>query len=392
MKKLTIFRRLWLEHRRLSSAASRTRERSKAARKRRKQKSIRIVIDTKEGQVVGWAETRKPMPSALCLERNPDACLDRIGELRHTLSKRIRIHALGGQPKAEKRGHFPSFLDFATIEECSPATALVVAAEYDRARTFVPFDLQLIDLGKWKPEIVRLFDQIGFFKLLGIRRPRIGKAVPGPLTVVPFKTGETVGNRAAGEMIRTLAEMVLGADPHGLDDERTKSARTHLFAALVEATENTRKHAYPSGFDLGSGAVNRWWMTGSFDASEKRITLVVFDQGITIPASLPHWDKFGKVERAYARLIGAPAPHPADTSRDGLLLHMAMSMPRSSTGLDYRGKGFPAFKEVINACRKGRLRILSRCGEFTLEKGRRPNARQLRKPLNGTLVEWDLWL
>ncbi len=69
-----------------------------------------------------------------------------------------------------------------------------------------------------------------------------------------------------------------------------------------------------------------------------------------------------------------------------------MDAPVSSTDLEHRGKGFPFFRQVVEQSRRGRLLILSRNGRFLYEKGGKPRAEPLHSPLNGTLVEWDIWV
>jgi len=332
------------------------------------------------------------MPENFCLESNYDECIERLRKLRLSLNqsaRQMRRYSGAGQ---NKRARVASFLDFSTIKRCTPATALVLAAEYDRARSLLPSGgIRLINLDNWRIDLVEMLDEIGFFDLLQIPRPQTSSEKRSDISVVRFQTGSTFGNTEAGSLMKTLATMIVTADhADALDDPTTLAARLRLYSALVEACENARRHAYPAAAAVDP-AVRRWWMTGAVHQAEKRLTLVVYDQGVTIPASLPGWLGYSWIERALRLLSLAPLQE-GDPSRDGLILRLAMNSPRSSTGLDHRGKGFPAFKQVIKECERGKLRIVSRHGEFIYEKGRRPFGRQLESPLEGTLVEWDLWL
>jgi hypothetical protein len=191
--------------------------------------------------------------------------------------------------------------------------------------------------------------------------------------------------------METLAEMVVKADPDLLKSEIT-DARLQLYGALVEATENTRLHAYPPDWP-DPETVQRWWMTGAVNGAEKRLTLIVYDQGISIPGSLPKWAGYDQIEKIIRRLYrGQRPPDSTGGELDAVNLRLAMSIRRSSSGLVNRGKGLHVFRDVVDRCREGRLRIISRRGEFVYEKGRRPRARLLATPLVGTLVEWDLRL
>jgi hypothetical protein len=89
--------------------------------------------------------------------------------------------------------------------------------------------------------------------------------------------------------MKTLATMIVTADyVDALNDPITMAARLRLYSALVEAFENSRRHAYPKTASINP-AVSHWWMSGAACQAEKRLTLVVYDQGVTIPASLPGW-------------------------------------------------------------------------------------------------------
>jgi hypothetical protein len=193
-------------------------------------------------------------------------------------------------------------------------------------------------------------------------------------------------------LIETLADMMVRVDPDLLDAGEFDEARLQLFGALVEATENTRLHAYPVDWE-DPESVRRWWMTGAVDAREKRLTLIVYDQGMSIPASLPKWAGYAQIEAGLRRLFrNRDRPHSDSGALDAISLRFAMAIRRSSSGLENRGKGLHVFKDVIDRCRDGKLRIISRRGEFVYEKGRRPRATLLATPLPGTLVEWDLKL
>jgi hypothetical protein len=66
------------------------------------------------------------------LESNYEQCIERLRKLRLSLNqtaKQLQGHSGAGQ---NKRARVASFLDFSTIKQCTPATALVL--EYDRAR------------------------------------------------------------------------------------------------------------------------------------------------------------------------------------------------------------------------------------------------------------------
>ena len=164
-----------------------------------------------------------------------------------------------------------------------------------------------------------------------------------------------------------------------------------LYEALVEATENVMTHAYASNPPHDEFVVKRWWMTGAVDRRDGKLTIVVYDQGATIPATLPDslvWRE--KLRKFSPRLFGTQEGI-RSSYNDDRLLKLAMSRPTSSTGKANHGKGLGVLKSVIGHCEQGRLLVISRRGEYVYRSGGRPSYRRLSVPLYGTLIQWDLW-
>lgn len=392
MKICTFKRKAWFEFHKLSSDRRRLRSLAKASLRRRGTKRYKIYVEHRGNLQKSWAEGNKPMPKIFCLSKNYEESALCIAELRRSLLKDALSSDKEGDEKRRGRiKHIKSYLDFSTIEEISPGAALVFAAEYDRAIAIRPWDIPIINRHKWRRHVHTLLSEIGFFGLLAIpvRDPR--ESGRPTLRIAKFETGEKVGNPKAAALMDVLAAMIYAADASAFDDPEKAIRRTRLYDALVEATENTRHHAYPDDGAFAYPHVSRWWITGAVDVDHKKITIVAYDQGITIPASLPRWEGHSYVLKGLRRLLGWE-PAPDDTSYDGARIRLAVTKPRSSTGLDERGKGLPLLKRIIDECSRGSLRIVSRCGEFVYESGRKPRSRQLQTPMAGTLIEWELWL
>ena len=135
-------------------------------------------------------------------------------------------------------------------------------------------------------------------------------------------------------------------------------------------------------------------MTGAIDLRNKTATVAVYDQGISIPASLPHWEHWPTVERMAKRLFArtAIAANLEDPQYDATAIRMAVTVARSKTGLPQHGKGLNTMVEVVERAAGGRLRIISRNGEFIWQKGGKPVAKSHSYSIGGTLVEWRLQL
>lgn len=350
---------------------------------------FRVYIDRNGQRARGWAEARYAMPEVFCLDENYHDTARAIAAVRVAMTAGIE-RFLTARYGARRSNRLASFFDLSTVRRCSPGAALVLASEYDRAKALVKGPIPIVNIRQWNSDVRRLLQDVGFFKLLEIVVPHVESSGPSSVRMVPFASGELVGNEEAGSLITTLGDMVVAADPGAIDDPTRLIRRLRLFEALVEATENAIHHAYPEELDDRS-IVRRWWMTGAVDAEEKRITIVVYDQGVSIPGSLPGWEGNGWIEKGLRRLLGH-IPASDDPAYDPHRLRLAMAKPRSSTGKNERGKGLPLLKAVVSHCDHGRIRVLSRGGEFIQDKGGVGRAQSLQPPMTGTLVEWDLWL
>jgi len=136
------------------------------------------------------------MPALFCLTRNHDEVAQFISELRHQLiiaGKQYNRDRMRGGSRWIARRHpiIDTYVDFATIEEITPAAALVLASEYDRIRTTVsaPDGLQAINIGKWRPNVLSAPDDVGFLSLLGVEPPRKDMVNRGGVYIVPFLAG-----------------------------------------------------------------------------------------------------------------------------------------------------------------------------------------------------------
>ncbi len=332
------------------------------------------------------------MPEIFCLEANYEESAKRIAEMRDSLLASVKSFMRIPEHKRKfVSRRIKNFLDFATMKVCAPSAALVLASEFDRARQLTPWSISPINIDAWRRDVVNVLDEIGYFKLLEIPRPQVAAPTdPNRIRIVPFRTGHTRENEEVGNLVSTLADMIIEAHNVTTPTPEPTSEMHRLFDALIEAMENVLKWAYPDA--QNATMVKNWWMTGAVDASNKRLTIVVYDQGVSIPARLPEWAGYSLVKKGFKRLFG-DGVEIRDQQHDAAQMHLAMSARLSSaTGMPHHGKGFPAFKTAVDICKKGRLRIISRRGEFIYETGSKAVGRVLNTPLQGTLIEWDLWL
>ena len=344
----------------------------------------------------GLARERKPMPELFCLSQNHDAVVTFLSELRHKLvtsgGRFDRLRLSGGALRSarNKLPMFDEYIDFASMREITPAAALVLASEYDRIKTVfnAPNWLRAINIENWEPNVLTTLDDLGFLPMLGVDRPRTTIANRDGVYVVPFLAGTKVLGDKIDGFIRTLGNFAVG---RGLVDGEALLNRSRVYDGLGEAIQNVEDHAYPPGTIFPYPMVKKWWMTGAVEPGKKRFNLMVYDQGISIPARLPRWDLFADFKAAFLATVGRDFD-PESLDKDGETIAEAVQVGRSSTGKSWHGKGLPLMREIVDNSAGGTLHILSRCGEYTYTAGKRPVARSFTVPIAGTLVEWDLYL
>ena len=306
-------------------------------------------------------------PEDFSLESNHDAV---VGVLRQIRSRTER---------ARRNERF--YVDFRKIRRLSPSAALAMAAELDRwnqvrgpARR-----LRAIDVPEWDASIRRLLEEMGFFDLLHVQSGSDAESGgENGVRYVKFRTGQKAdGEEYAGLIVEGI-EPIMG----GIAIPR----RVALYAAVTEAMANVAKHAYRDNDRCPS-----WWISASRDPATGEVSLLIYDQGMGIPGSLP---------RTFGELIRGVVP----LSDDAGLIKAAHELQRTATKEEHRGLGLD--RDVRGYLRGLRCpafyRVVSRRGEYIIDKTQdgdsaqhTPGTEELKrhsKPLHGTLIEWRMVL
>lgn len=345
----------------------------------RKARSARLVEATLHGvnrSVAVWGDGRTP-PEHLCIDVNRNEVLEFLAETRERLDGAISTSRLPGARRRRRRGMITGYWDFTKIKSITPTVALMVAAEYDRASALVGYRFPAINVRNWRPTVAQVMEEVGFFDLLQIGRRRIARKPTSNrgavLRVLKMRSSQLAEPEKAGELINELE--ALAADL--TQDSEVDFDR--LYGALFEGITNTRHHAYP--LDYKFEHTGQWWATGSVDKRSRTVSAVIYDQGITIPASLPRSWMAG----ALSTWFGADW-----AAQDGLSIAAAMKVSRSSTGEPNRGLGLAEMEAFMETCSSGRLRILSRHGEYVADAGEESRNVTHKQAVNGTLIQWDV--
>lgn len=259
-------------------------------------------------------------------------------------------------------------IDLRPVKRITASGALVLGAELDRLRRKRQMALTPWYEGEWHPDVKKIFFQFKIFNLLKIRRNSSYEQA-GNVAFVPLKFGIQADGDMAVEFKGELVS-IIGED----------FALPPWYVALTEAMTNVAQHAYQGSLkkiDIDQA----WWMCGSFDKQERILTVMFYDQGITIPGSLPN-SQFWEIIRSY--FTGDPT--------DGDQIHAAFEVGRSRTKEKHRGKGVAQLLDPIKN-RKGSLRIISRRGIYSAISDNTDLKTKISNcscPLEGTYIEWKL--
>lgn len=386
MRKISGKQRRWLKRR-----ARRLEVRSIRWREWRHAKNYaatvgREVILEREGRKYrGRVMHRTPMPEIFCLSQNAEETIKLLSEIRKNVLRRAVEAVARKKTKALKAKPLSGFYDFATMRYISPTAALILASIYHRTKFITGNKLHTVNEDQWQPQVRETLLSVGFHELLEMRKPRIDPSQDSGVIIQKF----TSGSQAEGEPVGKLQEAIANLLPDPLA-EKLRDAEP--YGGMFEAVLNSRSWAYPADADWEYPPLKNWWLTGAVDLNAGRVTVVVFDQGVSIPVSLPHWKHWNKLEtrvrRALARTgLATPVGDPAN---DGLAIRLAMTISKSQTDLPQHGKGLHTMVEVAQRARHGRLRIISRNGEYVWETGAKQKNTTYRNSIGGTLVEWTL--
>lgn len=328
-----------------------------------------------------------PMPEVVCLDDNTEETLKIIHRINESVISRAmefkRDQAAGIKRPAKTRSYF----DFKPITSIGPSAALVLAAIYQTSKSITGRRLQTIDEHQWNANVVWSLRQLGFHELLEMQPYSRQHRYTGEVVIQPF----VCGRRADGEELGKLQDALALLLP---DQLREKLLTAEPYGGMLEAILNSYTWAYPENHSWGYDVLKNWWLTGAVDQTTNQVIVCVYDHGVSIPHSLPLWKHWNSVELYAKKLmqrlkLSEPLDH---YTNDGLAIRTAMKIAKSATSLPQHGKGLHTMVEVAARARYGRLRILSRNGEYVWETGKPPRSLTHKYPLQGTLVEWALEL
>lgn len=271
-----------------------------------------------------------------------------------------------------------SYFDFSNVARVSTGAALVMASIYDVRRFWQNADQTAVNLPRWNATVRQTMRDLGFFELLGIEAQVPDQAAKHMLTV-KFRAGQKVEPTQVGGPASVLENIFAFM---GMADAN----KVPLYTAILEAMNNVRDHAYPDAQFHGIRHVKNWWFTASADRATGRLTVAFYDQGISIPVSLPRTRGLQPLVQTFIEDFSLKYD-PTDPRFDGQAIGAAVKPSTTTTGASNRGFGLAKIREMVDSLPDGKLRIISRHGEFAASAGQKPVLEFRNNPLVGTLVE-----
>ncbi|SSC10346.1 hypothetical protein [thiotrophic endosymbiont of Bathymodiolus puteoserpentis (Logatchev)] len=294
------------------------------------------------------------LPKNFDLHKNTDTTLEVMYQFRKIVDK--------DDPRLQK-------LNFDDITQINPSSALMLVAELD-VWSIKSSNCLSSNHKTWHADIKSLYE-MGLFELLKLP-PLENNSPTNDTTFLKFISGKNSEGEKA-KQLRENIERVIG---------KSLEQKLHLFDGLTEAFTNTTQHAYDKD---NSKEFDKWWITASYKQEDKKLIVSMYDRGNSIPTTM-HTNKkwFWLDERK--------------NTKHSELIRIAMETSfknkntRTKTKEPNRGKGLKQLLDFIK--NQGQLTIISNKGycSFQVENEKLTTTQQkeLKYPLQGTLIEWQI--
>lgn len=334
-----------------------------------------------------WAFCLSPPtspPDPLCLRENRNETFRIFAEMRRNLNRSLdqgttfvhRPEKVGSWPRV------PSYFDLSGVSDVSTAAAVIMAAEYERIRVLQSEVPPTVELDKWNDIVFTKLYQLGFFEITGHTPGNDDKLTLNDesLTMRIVRSTSSDDLHAIDLALQKLFAF-LGADD-------SDPIIIEFLTALSEAMTNVTNHAYMPGVHFDYQHIDSFWVAATAHQKDRSISIVVYDQGATIPETYPRLSRVQKVGRFLARALTVEKEH--DCEHDGTFIRAAMRYGGSRTDQSHRGRGLPQMFKTLQKIGKGTLAVYSRGGWCMRTSEGRMKSGYVDHKLGGTLVEWTV--
>lgn len=392
VKKLSTRYKDWLNHR-AKREARRALEKKKRFRKGRKKRVYKKIVTAWFGDRIEKMLSVNPPhlpPSVLCLADNTSDTLEFLHRWRSNVAIRTdgppveEYHWELPPHRGRKLRRVPMYTDFSVISEMSTSVAIIIAAEYDRAHRLIGTNAPTIDIDQWHDGVFQRLFELGFFEIVGLTE-NVAELYrdENQIRTMRIITGSNAQDiKHASESLIELSSFIDADGP--MSDDLVVA----LNSALGEAMANVSRHAYQGDIPLEFRSVDAWWITATADRRNRKLTIVFYDQGATIPVTLPRKPLMRTLVDMLRRPLSSQPEF--EFQDDAIYIEGAMARGETQTGEPGRGEGLPQMMELVDICGSGSLTIYSRGGMARYRCGQDIEIRSFPHSVGGTLIEWEM--
>lgn len=265
-------------------------------------------------------------------------------------------------------------IDFSQTNYLHVDGALLFYAEIKRIKLIDKHRVKIRCLCSRNNKVSQVFTRLGIYRLFNE-----SSVAPHDDDVVYWRVAE--GMAVEGQK----TENILGKQFDSLRADMIV-AKTSLYAALTEAMQNSREHAYTSSRKDGGAkdefsydTITPWWMFSQI--RDNRLSVGFVDLGAGIPATLNLTD-FGKGVLSTLKSLGIISP------KDSEYIKESIKHSRSRTGQSTRGKGLTNIHAITTKVDGASLHIFSNKGLYSYDTNEHPQ--DFNTSIYGTMVIWTI--
>jgi anti-sigma regulatory factor (Ser/Thr protein kinase) len=326
-------------------------------------------------------------PAILCFKKNREETIAFLSKIREAGTKAIKNKTKFVLREGFNKPRVLSYFDFSKITFISTAAAVILTSEYERVAKLNEETPPTVNLHRWSETVFRKLIQLGFFEVVG-HIPERDDIVIEHGTTKTMQIVSTKNNNDLDKIDLSLSELCSLLDAQSGE---TSDLIVDILTALAEAISNARHHAYPPELPLPYPQLGRIWVAASVDKIQNSLTVVAYDQGVTIPVTYPLINNgYKKIINFLKTRLSSELLHPHHN--DGVYIEAAMAFGGSRTQEAHRGKGLPQMKDILKKVKNGQLSVFSRGGICTFSSRAGSETTSTSQNIGGTLIEWFLEL
>lgn len=265
----------------------------------------------------------------------------------------------------------PIQLDLRKLQFLTPVAALLLIAEFDRAKRIMGKDFRVSLIRSETHRINAVLDQIGFSALCNskLSDEKEDEADDELVRHWRYATGERINDQTTKAVMEIQGRIAT-------------TLHKGMWVGISEAIGNACLHAYldsrnTDGRDLET---KRWWMLSI--EKDGILSVTVADLGIGIPRSLPlKWPR-GTLSKVYDKLVGG--------GDDERAIRAAMEVGATSTSKSHRGNGLPQIWHDLRSDQRSQISIYSNKGVLSWSGVTKlETSSEYKDSIYGTVISWS---